>query len=229
MSDADSRMKGEEQRPRKRLDPQDRERQIVNEAIRFFAEVGFDGQTRELAKRLGITQPLLYRYFPSKEHLIERVYQETYFQRWQPRWDALITDRTRPLEDRLIQFYCEYTRAIFTYEQIRIFMLAGLAGGDLNRRYLAVVREKLLEPVCREMREVSDLPSTDAVPLTEEEVMMATSMHGSIYYMAIRKWIYHLPLPEDLDLHVERVVRTFLRGTPPTLREHFRDYGLLAD
>ncbi|MFV8834688.1 TetR/AcrR family transcriptional regulator [Aquisalimonas sp.] len=223
MSNPGSETAGTKSRPKKRLDPQDRERQIVDEAIRFFAEVGFEGQTRELAKRLGITQPLLYRYFPSKESLIERVYQETFFQRWQSRWDDLISDRSLPLEERLVRFYKEYTRAIFTYEQVRIFMLAGLAGGDLNRRYLAIVREKLLEPVCREMREISGLPGTDEIPLTEEEVHLATSMHGSIYYMGIRKWIYHLPFPDDLDLHVTRVVRSFMHGTPPTLREHFRD------
>lgn len=223
MSDPGSDVTATKQRPKKRLDPQDRERQIVDEAIRFFAEVGFEGQTRELAKRVGITQPLLYRYFPSKESLIERVYQETFFQRWQPRWDDLISDRSLPLEERLIRFYQEYTRAIFTYEQVRIFMLAGLAGGDLNRRYLAIVREKLLEPVCREMREISGLPGTDEIPLRGEEVDLATSMHGSIYYMGIRKWIYHLPFPEDLDLHVTRVVRTFMRGTPRTLQEYFRD------
>ncbi len=228
MSELKSEKANNPGRPRKRLDPQDRERQIVDEAIRFFAEVGFDGQTRELAKRLGITQPLLYRYFPSKESLIERVYQETFFKRWQPQWEDLLADRSRSLEDRLIQFYEEYTRAIFTYEQVRIFMLAGLSGGDLNRRYLSIVREKLLEPVCREMREISGLPGTDEIPLTEEEVQLATSMHGSIYYMGIRKWIYHLPFPEDLDLHVARVIRAFLRGTPPTLREHFRDHYALS-
>ena len=43
-----------------------RERQIVEGAVAYFAEVGLDGQTRELARRLGITQPLLFRYFPTK-------------------------------------------------------------------------------------------------------------------------------------------------------------------
>ena len=52
---------------RRRLSPTVREQQIVDEAIQFFAEVGFGGRTRELAKRIGITQPLLYRYFPTKE------------------------------------------------------------------------------------------------------------------------------------------------------------------
>ena len=51
------------------MPPGEREAQIVAEAVRFFAETGFEGQTRELAARLGITQPLLYRYFPTKEAL----------------------------------------------------------------------------------------------------------------------------------------------------------------
>ncbi len=49
---------------RARLAPEARERLILDEAIRYFSDVGFGGQTRELSRRLGITQPLLYRYFP---------------------------------------------------------------------------------------------------------------------------------------------------------------------
>src|SRR6202048_4858799 len=39
----------------RRLDPEDRQREIVDGAVAFFAEVGFDGGLRDLAKRLGIT------------------------------------------------------------------------------------------------------------------------------------------------------------------------------
>ena len=56
--------------PRQRLSPPERERLIVDEAILFFAEVGLAGQTRELAQRLGVTQPLIYRYFPTKHDFI---------------------------------------------------------------------------------------------------------------------------------------------------------------
>ncbi len=61
---------------RQRLSPGEREQQILDEAISFFAEVGLSGQTRELAQRLGVTQPLIYRYFPTKQDLIERVFEE---------------------------------------------------------------------------------------------------------------------------------------------------------
>ena len=69
---------------RRNMRAADRERAILDEAIRFFAERGFEGQTRELAKRLGITHSAIYRHFPSKEALIERVYQEVYLSRWSP-------------------------------------------------------------------------------------------------------------------------------------------------
>jgi AcrR family transcriptional regulator len=195
---------------------------IVAGAIRFFAEVGFEGQTRELARRLGITQPLLYRYFPSKDSLIERVYQEVYLKRWQPHWEPLILDRTRSLEERLIQLYKEYTRSIFDYEWIRIFMFAGLKGVSINQRYLALVREHLFVPLCGELRELAGLPGPDVVPLTDAELELAIGLHGGIYYVAIRKWIYQLPVTEDLDAHIERVVRTFPTGVPDTLREYFQ-------
>ena len=54
----------------KRLSPDDRRKEFVAKATEFFAEEGFGGGTRDLARRLGVTQPLLYRYFPSKDDLL---------------------------------------------------------------------------------------------------------------------------------------------------------------
>ena len=63
------REKGKSERVR--LLPDDRAQQILSGAILFFAERGFEGQTRELTSRLGISKGLLYRYFPGKEALID--------------------------------------------------------------------------------------------------------------------------------------------------------------
>jgi AcrR family transcriptional regulator len=45
---------------RKRMSVQERERQIVEGAIQFFARHGFDAQLRDLAKSIGVTHTLLY-------------------------------------------------------------------------------------------------------------------------------------------------------------------------
>jgi AcrR family transcriptional regulator len=91
-----------------RMKREDRERLIVEGAIKFFAERGFSGQTRELARGLGITQPLLYRYFPSKQALVDRVHEELFVRRWNPAWEALTADRRLDLGERIRLFYLEF-------------------------------------------------------------------------------------------------------------------------
>ncbi|MCA1299727.1 TetR/AcrR family transcriptional regulator [Stappia indica] len=202
---------------KKRLSPQERERQIVDEAIRFFAEQGFGGQTRELAKRLGITQPLLYRYFSSKEALIERVYQDVFVGRWKENWQSLITDRSQPIRQRLLRLYGEYAEVIDNREWVRILILAGMKGESLNRRYLDQVREKIIEPLCREMRFEAGLPDPDTLPLDEAERDLVWSFHGTFIYRGIRKWVYGIPVMEDSDTIVETAVTAFLEGAPAAL------------
>lgn len=204
---------------RRRLPAAERERQIVDGAIRYFAEVGFDGQTRELARRLGITQPLLFRYFPTKDDLIDRVYEEVYLRRWRERWTDDLQDRSQPLEDRLVRYYEDYVATIFDDEWIRIFMFAGLKGEALNRRYLELVRERILAVVCAELRETFNLPSADDVPVTVDEVDLAWSLHSAIFYIGVRKWIYRERIPADMPAFIRRNVRTFLGGVAPSLKE----------
>lgn len=109
-----------------RLSPGDRRDDIIRKATSFFSEHGFEASTRDLAKQLGITQPLLYRYFPSKDDLIREVYQKVYLDRWRPEWDTLLLDRSLTIRVRLQNFYEAYTDAIFTREWIRIYLFAGL-------------------------------------------------------------------------------------------------------
>src|SRR5690349_9498250 len=109
---------------RRRLSPAVREKQIVQKAIQHFATCGFSGSTRELARQLDVTQPLLYRYFSSKEALIDRVYEEVYL--WDASWETIIKDRSEPLQPRLVRFYTSYANVILRRESTRIFVFAGL-------------------------------------------------------------------------------------------------------
>lgn len=195
----------------KRLAAAAREQQILDEAVRFFAEVGFAGQTRELAQRIGITQPLLYRYFPTKRDLIERVFKEVFLKRVDPQWTALIADRGRPLEDRLVAFYEQYAQAIYNYEWIRIYMFAALMGEDLNRRYIKIVEEKILKPICLEIRHHCGGPSGDA-PVSEAELEHVWVMHSGLFYYAVRKYVYHSRVGTDFTAIVRRAVRGMLAG-----------------
>ena len=197
--------------PRLRLASADRERQIIDGAINYFAEVGFSGQTRELSSRLGITQPLLYRYFASKQALIERVYQTVFEGRWNPAWIAPLRDRATPLRERLIEFYRQYSAATYRPEWIRIYMHAGLSDPTLNRRYLQLVRRELLPVYVRELRHACGLADTDTPP-AEEELEFLWSLHGGFFYMAVRQHVYQARVQVDFMAHVARVVDNFLTG-----------------
>ena len=201
------------QQPRRRLRAVNREQQIVDEAVHFFAEKGFSGQTRELASRLGITQPLLYRYFPTKRDLIERVFDEVYLNRMNPEWLTILTDRSRPLQDRLCEFYRAYSEATYRYEWIRIYMFSALMGEQLNRRYIKLVEKKILTPICAELRDYCGLPNIIENPVSQLELDHAWVMHGGLFYYAIRKHIYHSRVSKDFSAIVSRAVATMLEGT----------------
>ena len=211
-----------------RLAPGDRERQIVDGAIAYFSEVGFSGQTRELAKRLGITQPLLYRYFPNKQALVERVYQTVFEGRWNPAWIPLLKARSVPLRDRLVEFYRQYAEATYRPEWIRIYMYAGLSDPTLNRRYIQLVRRQLLPVYCRELRNACGLPDTDA-EVVEEETEFVWNLHGGIFYMAMREHVYKTKINVDFLVQVGFAVDNFLAGaktTYPQLLARFQPEAL---
>jgi len=46
---------------------------------------------------------------------------------------------------------------------------------------------------------------------------MFWGLHGRIFYLAIRKFIYATPIPSDLDAIVRDAIRTFLDGARMTM------------
>src|SRR5258708_33035336 len=88
----------------KRLSPEDRRQEFVSKATEFFSEEGFGGGTRDLARRLGVTQPLLYRYFPSEDDLIKEGYPPVYLEPLDTCWDKRVADPATPDPDRLQEF-----------------------------------------------------------------------------------------------------------------------------
>lgn len=214
----DGRGQGGANRPKRYMRASEREQFILEEAVRFFAEHGFEGQTRELAKRIGITHSAIYRHFPSKEALIERVYEHIYLSRWNPDWAVLVADRSRRLESRMTEFYLQYVERVFHYDWVRIFVFSGLKGFDITPRYLDIVRTQVIEPACLELRHELGLPGTDQYPLTERETELFWGLHGRIFYLAIRRFVYGTPTPEHLEAAVRDGVKSFIVGGPEVVR-----------
>lgn len=194
----------------KRLSPDDRRKEFVAKATEFFAEEGFGGGTRDLARRLGVTQPLLYRYFPSKDDLIKEVYRTVYLEPLDTGWEKLLTDRTRPLRDRLLEFYRGYTNVLFRRKWIRIYLYSGLKGLDINRWYVGVVREQILTRIVRECRHEMGL-AAQGKP-TAPELELAWVFHSGIFYYGVRKYIYESDVLEDKEQMIADALDAFLAG-----------------
>lgn len=197
----------EDPRPRRRLSSDERRAEFIQKSIKLFAEEGFESSTRELARRLGVTQPLLYRYFPSKQDLVSAVYEEVYLRRWRPEWEELIADRSQPLIDRLVAFYGLYTDAIFHPDWIRIYLYSGLKGEEINARYMRVVSSKILEPIYAEIRHDAGL--APQAP-TQQEIDRLWVTHGGIFYFGVIKLVYEKQPPDHKDQAIAFAVRALI-------------------
>lgn len=204
--------------PRSYLPSHEREAQIVKRAIDLFALKGFAVSTRDVAAHCGVTQSLLYRYFPNKQALIERIYREVYLSRWNPEWETTIKDRSRPLKDRLIDYFEDYTRAITANEWVRIFMFGALEDPSINQRYLGMVTERILQPMLIEIRAALGLPPPSPAQM-QIELEVVWGVHTSFFYLGVRRWIYRMPVPLDLHAVTTARVVAFLAGMQAILVE----------
>ena len=58
--------------PRRQQNRLDREKRILDAALKVFSEMGYSGTTMDaVAAEAGLTKPTLYSYFPSKESLFQ--------------------------------------------------------------------------------------------------------------------------------------------------------------
>jgi AcrR family transcriptional regulator len=180
----------------------DRKRQILDGAIQFFARHGIDGQLRNLTKELGVTHTLLYHYFPTKEALIKEVYKEVFESRWKPEWEELLDDKHLSPEEKLNAFYLDYTNTVLTYDFVRILIFSGLSDHSISDRFFELLRSRLLPRLIRETRKYCDR-STKPKP-SHRELEFLMGLHGGIFYIGMRRWIYGQAIYDDSSPNAEQ-------------------------
>jgi hypothetical protein len=154
--------------------------------------------------------------------LTKLAFEHVFVARWDANWKAMICDRSQPIELRLTRFYTEYADRIFDACWIRIFMFAGLKGHPMTNRYVSHIRNQLIGPGCNELRAEPRLPiSSIAMTRREEEAFWA--LHGAVFYLGIRTFIYGVRTSPNRAEVVRDQVQTFLAGAPRILRESLRD------
>lgn len=209
---------------RRRLPASERAARLIEEASRLFAEQGWSATTRTLARRLGVTQALLYKYFPSKEALIEAVFAARADRRCGAIRPELLADRNQPLEARLVRFYDAYLEQL-DGQALRLFVRGALDGYQVARRYSVPLTEQVLAPVVVELRAATGIPDLRERSMLRGERELVMMLHGSLMFLAIRKFVYDMPMPDSLGDLVALQVRSFLPGALTEMRRLHEEPG----
>lgn len=206
-------------RPKRNLPADERRRTLLDAAMELFAEKGMGITVQALADRVQVTQPLVHRYFPAKADLIAAIRDRIQNAHWDPAWHEVLTDRSRPLEDRLPDFYRQYLPHIYRASWYRGFWYAALADPAFAQTYLDHVHGELLVAMIGEVRDRLGYPPLDRVPPFEREVELVWGLHSTLVFLGIRRYVYHTPVSDDLDTTVLDQVHAYLLTAPRVLAE----------
>jgi hypothetical protein len=128
--------------------------------------------------------------------------------RWQPKWDALLVDRSIPLEKRLSRFYAEY-RGRVKRSEARLWTRAGLLGMH-GPRFSRTLEQRILVPVARELRHEAGVKSKR--PVSRKEIELVQMLHGAIAFPHTRRYIFDMNVYGRLPELVAMMVRVWLPG-----------------
>lgn len=193
-----------------RMPYDERRQQILEHAAEFFSEYGLTGQTRSLAAACGVSQRLLYRFFPSKAALVSEVYNQTILGPFKAVWLAQLTDRSKPVEQRLNHFYRDYFDTVLTRRWLRLFLYSSLAESEMAPDYIAAIIKDLTETITRETASELNVELPDDPDLIHE---IGWTLHGTVSHFAIRRHLYKASreVPENtvLAIHIAGFVHGF--------------------
>jgi AcrR family transcriptional regulator len=205
---------------RKRNLPADeRRRLLLDAATELFSERGLRITIQELADRVHVTQPLVHRYFPTKADLINAICDRIQNAHWDPAWKAVLTDRCRPLEERIAKFYRRYLPHIYRDSWYRGFWYAALNDPTFAQSYLGHFTREILTSIIDEVRFRLHYPSVTSVPPFEREIELAWGMHSTMVFAGIRRYVYHTPVSTDVETTVRDQLHAYLMAAPMVLEE----------
>lgn len=189
---------------------QDRRRRILDATVELASEGGFDAvQMRAVADRASVALGTLYRYFPSKVHLLvtalarELEGANDAFERRQ------LAGPTS--QERVLYVLDRITRSLrkapnLTEALTRAFMFADASAGAETRAVVTQVHRMLL----RAMREPS--AATPAAP-TEEQRAVAQVI-GDVWLATLVQWVTGRATATDVGHSLEVAVGLLLRPAP---------------
>lgn len=196
---------------KRRMTAKGRREQILQGAMQLFAQKGFRGTTtREIARRLHISEALMFKYFPSKEALYRAIIQKRMDGSEEmiiPR-EAIEAKDDRQVFQSIASYLIQKNTADPTF--MRLLLYSALEGHDLSRIFFennAMEKTRLLAKYIRQrIKEKAFKP----VP----PMLAARAFIGMIIHYIQAQEIYGMKkhLPYSRKKVVDTLVEVFLSG-----------------
>ena len=138
---------------------------------------------------------------------------------WKPEWRDMVADRRRPLHERLEAYYLDYWPRIFRRVWYRGFIFFALSDPTFAQDYLQQVNREILELVIGEVRHDFGFPPVGQVPIHEREHELIWGMHSTFAFLGQRRFIYEMPMPEDLPAMIHDQVSAYLTAVPTVMAD----------
>jgi AcrR family transcriptional regulator len=206
-------------RGRRNRPAEERTRELLDAALELFSSRGMSITIQSLADRVNVTQPLVHRYFPTKADLIAAICSQISEAHWDPLWHAVLTDRTRPLEERIPDFYESYLPHIYHSAWYRGFLYAALHDPRFAQIYLDKVERHLLFAIIDEVRGSFGFPAVDCIEPHEREVELVWGMHSTLIFHGIRRYVYETRASHDVPTILRDQLQAFLHMAPIVMAE----------
>jgi AcrR family transcriptional regulator len=204
---------------KKRMSAGGRREQILQGAMGLFAQKGFRGTTtREIAQRLGISEALMFKYFPSKEFLYRAIIErrtdgseEMFFPK-----EAIEAKDDRQVFRSIASYLISKNTEDPTF--MRLVQYSALEGHELSRIFFqthAMERTKLLSRYIRQR--IKERAFKKVPPL-----LAARAFIGMIIQYVQAREIYGMKniFPFSQKTVVDTFVETFLNGLAGTSRKN---------
>ena len=174
--------------------PEVRRQEILEAALDLFCEKGYEGASMaDLAQRLGISQGLCYRYFPSKQALLDCAVDQ-YAQQQVRILSHVLCDGTKSLQQRMLEM-----PAPEHYEAGGFYNAFHSESGRRMHQILSVRVCELLTPLVQKQLEhaikageiVSNDPESDASFLIWGQLGLLTrfDLPGGERFRRVQQWV----------------------------------------
>lgn len=200
--------------PRKRLTHDERKALILDRAADYLSENGFPVRTRKLAAAAGISQRLIYYFFPNKSALIDEIYNSAIQGPFKAIWFVELTDRSKPVAERLRAFYRDYFDTLLTRRWTRLLLYSSFSAQNMAPRYISGIILRLLETIVEEVAAERGVSVPPEKPVVHE---IGWILHGAVSHLAIRRHLFHANLTVPVDLVLDAQIDSFLAGFEPML------------